>query len=202
MGTRNTTVVTLDNKIKIAQYGQWDGYPAGQGQTIAEFLRAVDLVEFRKKVHNLTAITEEEADELMGTPEYFVGANHDWAKEYPWLSRDTGAEILQMVADGETNRVFLWEGYDSPDSWVEYVYTINLDKETVTIDGHYFQNEEFGFEEWVLPGTIDALDKYDPDYYHDMKLEELEEHYTKIVPLAHHFPDYIQNLEKEMESRK
>lgn len=31
MGTRNLTAVYLDGQYKVAQYGQWDGYPEGQG---------------------------------------------------------------------------------------------------------------------------------------------------------------------------
>lgn len=33
MGTRNLTAVYLDGQYKVAQYGQWDGYPEGQGIT-------------------------------------------------------------------------------------------------------------------------------------------------------------------------
>jgi len=29
MGTRNLTIVTSNGKTKVAQYGQWDGYPGG-----------------------------------------------------------------------------------------------------------------------------------------------------------------------------
>jgi len=38
MGTRNLTMVISDGKTKIAQYGQWDGYPSGQGADILAFL--------------------------------------------------------------------------------------------------------------------------------------------------------------------
>ena len=39
MGTRNLTAVYLDGQYKVAQYGQWDGYPEGQGITALTFLR-------------------------------------------------------------------------------------------------------------------------------------------------------------------
>ena len=38
MGTRNLTVVFMDGEYKVAQYGQWDGYPEGQGITCFNFL--------------------------------------------------------------------------------------------------------------------------------------------------------------------
>src|SRR3546814_20563425 len=39
MGTRNLTCVVVDGAYKVAQYGQWDGYPSGQGATARAFLR-------------------------------------------------------------------------------------------------------------------------------------------------------------------
>ena len=38
MGTRNLTVVYVDGEYRVAQYGQWDGYPSGQGMTCLKFL--------------------------------------------------------------------------------------------------------------------------------------------------------------------
>ncbi len=51
MGTRNLTCVYLDGKCKVAQYGQWDGYPEGQGVTCLNFLRD-EMVEpkFREEL--------------------------------------------------------------------------------------------------------------------------------------------------------
>ena len=40
MGTRNLISVIENKKPVIAQYGQWDGYPSGQGVDILEFLKS------------------------------------------------------------------------------------------------------------------------------------------------------------------
>ena len=37
MGTRNTTRIYFNNELKVAQYGQWDGYPSGQGKDFMNF---------------------------------------------------------------------------------------------------------------------------------------------------------------------
>jgi len=38
MGTRNLTCVIKGGDFKVAQYGQWDGYPSGSGKDILEWL--------------------------------------------------------------------------------------------------------------------------------------------------------------------
>lgn len=44
MGTRNLTMVMVDGVYKVAQYGQWDGYPSGQGITVFIFSRNWNIV--------------------------------------------------------------------------------------------------------------------------------------------------------------
>lgn len=39
MGTRNLTMVKYNGEIKVAQYGQYDGYPSGQGLTALRLCR-------------------------------------------------------------------------------------------------------------------------------------------------------------------
>lgn len=39
MGTRNLVAVQIDGQYKIAQYGQWGGYPEGKGVDALTFLR-------------------------------------------------------------------------------------------------------------------------------------------------------------------
>ena len=57
MGTRNLTAVYIDGEYKVAQYGQWDGYPEGQGLTALHFLRdEMDAEKFKTAVRNSSYI--------------------------------------------------------------------------------------------------------------------------------------------------
>jgi len=135
MGTRNSTIVTLNGEIRVAQYGQWDGYPTGQGKTIQEFLKTADLEDFKKKVAALRDITEED--------EKKVNETENWTKVYPHLSRDAGAGVLEMIAAGTVEFLVLDKEFKNDGLFCEYWYDINLDKETVTMNGI-----EFTFDEW------------------------------------------------------
>nr|DAN70796.1 MAG TPA: hypothetical protein [Caudoviricetes sp.] len=65
MGTRNLTAVYLDGQYKVAQYGQWDGYPEGQGITALTFLRdKMDLELFKEALRNSSYIPSEELTAL------------------------------------------------------------------------------------------------------------------------------------------
>ena len=54
MGTRSLIAVKSNEKYKIAQYSQWDGYPDGQGKTVLEFLRSIvkkgRVIEFKNQL--------------------------------------------------------------------------------------------------------------------------------------------------------
>jgi hypothetical protein len=119
MGTRHGTIVLLDHKIKVAQYGQWDGYPEGQGKTVATFIMrylqdAKTLTEFKSAVRKCRWLSDKWVSRLWKNAEDEVkdrpgrnkrGENFstsDILKEkYPQLSRDIGAEILQLIMTGE-----------------------------------------------------------------------------------------------------
>jgi hypothetical protein len=93
MGTRNLTMVISGGKTKIAQYGQWDGYPSGQGKTVLEFLRNTDLKGFKEKAESLEWLTPEQVEQ--------IDAIKNWDEKYPYLSRDAGAQILRAVGEGK-----------------------------------------------------------------------------------------------------
>lgn len=124
MGTRHLTIVKFGGEYKIAQYGQWDGYPSGQGVTVLEFIRNIvdsNLVnEFAYKVKNCRWITEEEAAT--------IEEDRNWPNKYPELSRDAGAEILQMVMNSENGLVLANSIDFAADSlFCEWAWLIDLD---------------------------------------------------------------------------
>jgi hypothetical protein len=103
MGTRNLTVVkNSQGTTKIAQYGQWDGYPSYSGIQVLEFLRdeynqqlleaKLDVVEF---------ITDEELDTIYEPFKTMDFENKEFLNAYPGLHRDTGVDILKVVANAK-----------------------------------------------------------------------------------------------------
>ena len=52
MGTRHLILVYYKGQYHIAQYGQWDGYPGGQGVTVLHF------VSDPAKLAKLTAVLD------------------------------------------------------------------------------------------------------------------------------------------------
>lgn len=63
MGTRNLTkVIDRNGKTVVAQYGQWDGYPAGQGVNALYHLHNLSGIEYNlNKCHFLS---ESEIDNI------------------------------------------------------------------------------------------------------------------------------------------
>lgn len=149
MGTRNLTIVRSDGVIKVAQYGQWDGNPKGQGQTIAYFLNKVDLKKFKERVNKLQEYTKEDLKEFDAIFE----------KPYiPALDRDVGAGILDYINDEEVKKVYLKADFKEDTIFCEYWYEIDLDKQTVTMN-----NQTFTFEEWTKEGFMEQLERQEQE---------------------------------------
>lgn len=159
MGTRNLTIVKMDGKTRIAQYGQWDGYPTGQGQEIADFLTDVNLKKFKEKLNELKEVDEKEVEKFLES----LGSKDGWMnseqsaklhKRYPGIDRDRGAGILQLIYDGEVTEVRLSEDFKNDSLFCEYFYTFNLDKETVQVN----KSKEYTFDEWKKKGFMQELE--------------------------------------------
>ena len=101
MGTRNLTVVkNTAGATKIAQYGQWDGYPSYSGIQALEFLRNKDWQALlQSKLDLVQFVGDEEVDQLYKQFETTDWENKDFLNAYPGLHRDTGIGILAVVAN-------------------------------------------------------------------------------------------------------
>ena len=155
MGTRNVTIVKLDNKVVATKYCQWDGYPTGQGVELLEFVKNdLDLRKIKKSFRNLNIISEDEAEVIFD--KYLdvvnkVGFDYDKRRKVqhemvPTLTRDTGgADFLRFLqekpelplTDHKGNLDYA-TGKGEMSFGCEYCYELDLDKKTVRIyDGHY-----------------------------------------------------------------
>lgn len=98
MGTRNLTMVFKDGQYKVAQYGQWDGYPDGQGLTMLTYLR--DGMDWRKFFPALDLICEP-SQELIDRINAHIERGGRVSDICPSLSRDTGAKILSVIENSD-----------------------------------------------------------------------------------------------------
>lgn len=98
-------VVVVDRSYNVAQYGQWDGYPGGQGIDALKFLRdRMDHQLFTAKRRAVRVLTHREivaSWEAAGAEPGEVWITMSVADKheelFPQLSRNTGAGILELI---------------------------------------------------------------------------------------------------------
>lgn len=139
MGTRHLIAVMKDGEYKVAQYGQWDGYPREQGLKVLKFLRNADLEIFKKALDRTRFLDpegkdkqfledyERNAPEWSDEPDNRTLEQHRWFSNY--ISRDLGAGILKNVLESQDEEIVLNDNIDfAGDSlFCEYAYVIDLD---------------------------------------------------------------------------
>lgn len=149
MGTRNLTIVIdKSNNLKVAQYGQWDGCPSGQGVTVLEFSRDKNNIELLQKRFSIIKFYNTDTHDIDDyinkynnkAPKLFKEQdNRTSADKYWWettQSRNLGGKILQslininlnLLPEEHNKNIYLFNDIDFvKDSLMcEYVYCINL----------------------------------------------------------------------------
>ena len=133
MGTRHLICIVQNNKYRLAQYGQWDGYLMGQGADIAEFLRTADLDDFNRKVKRIRPISAKDLQQKL------VSAGVDdsgWMsmeqsarlhERCPNLRRAVGAKVLSYIMGGGREVAQLNVEFARESLFCEWAYIINLD---------------------------------------------------------------------------
>jgi hypothetical protein len=171
MGTRNLTCVFLDGDFKVAQYGQWGGYPDGQGETIRKFLAEANIPLFRDQVRKVGRIDEETIEErwieagaepdALGVP---FEVSDRFKEMYPELHRDTGAEILGIIMNMEGDCLLLKDrrtfGTDS--LFCEWAYVIDLDNNTLEVYKGFNKDHSADFGRFANIKSEREDDRYAP----------------------------------------
>jgi hypothetical protein len=150
MGTRNLTMVI--NKVgetKIAQYGQWDGYPSCVGLIVLNFLKDEKKKNsnLKNKLKKVRFLDEEKdkkfiesynknAPQLSNEPDNRTYKQKKWFESY--ISRDIGGDILFKIISSKDKEIVLINGEDSAKEggWVEWSYVINLKDNIFSIYEH------------------------------------------------------------------
>lgn len=143
MGTRHLTMVVQDGVYKVAQYGQWDGYPSCAGTTILQALhRAMndDFSDFEEKIRSTSFVSKEEIQKRwkdVGADESgFVDASiaDIFKNKWPQLNRDMGYEIIDFIIDQAPSLELDDRSPFAADSlFCEFAYVIDLDRRTFEV---------------------------------------------------------------------
>ena len=150
MGTRNLTmVIDKEGTKKAAQYGQWDGYPSGQGKTIVSFLQEKENRDkLLNKLKVVRFIDEEGRDKEFidsynkNAPEWSNEPDNRTDEQIRWWNtyqtRDIGGEILETIANSTDSEITLMDRTETAlsDGWVEYTYIVDFSKNKLICKYH------------------------------------------------------------------
>jgi len=158
METRNLTIVFDAGEYRVAQYGQWDGYPEGAGIKILRFLRD-EMYEFlfRTRLSRFNFVAEND-DIKKRIDKAFENGIGSYC--FPEFSRDTGCDILPIIQNDMATTHYLGNRIDfAADSvFCEWAYVVDFDHRTFEVFKGFNktpleENERFYF----------LNDKIDPD---------------------------------------
>lgn len=138
MGTRHIIAIKEGGEFKVINYGQWDGYPSGQGLDLLTILKETNFERLRKNINNIDELDQERVSKMwhdVGVDiegcNGFVSMEQSKAyyKNVPHLSRDAGASIIKYLENKEkplmNPKSF---GNAAEGTWCEWFYVIDMDK--------------------------------------------------------------------------
>lgn len=136
MGTRHLIAAKVNGEYKLAQYGQWDGHPDGQGVDVLFFLRQNSLEKLKSKLIQCREISDESIAAIHAQFGSEPGQKswEKFADLYPQHSRDTGAKILGLIYDSIDGADLKLNINFAGDSLMcEWAYVIEFDANTFEV---------------------------------------------------------------------
>lgn len=127
MGTRHLIAVYQGGTHKIAQYGQWDGYPDGQGRDVLSFLHDENKVHMLKKyrLKECRFLSEKEIE--------LINKSKNPLSLHPQLSRNMGADILNLAATVDGMALVDSIDFAADSLFCEWAYVIDFDTNSFEI---------------------------------------------------------------------
>jgi len=164
MGTRNLTkVINKAGQTVVAQYGQWDGYPAGQGVNALYHLHNLNAIEYNlNKCHFLSKSEIENYNSILSASEKPI------FDLYPTLSRDIGADVLGYIAYA-THELPLTDNsdFEKDDIMCEAVYTVDFQNRCFIAE---WDNKRFVWSFDKLPTKEKFLEAFELEKAHEPTL--------------------------------
>ena len=175
MGTRSLIMVVRDKTPKVAQYSQYEGEPNVTGIKILQFLSKANLTEFKEKLNHVKFTNDDKINEINKELDSICSNDLEcvikYLKDnYPFITHDIGASILQSIMDSTEDEIWLVDRSDfaANSLFCEWGYVVDLDKNT-------FEIYE-GFQENPLDQTerFKYLEKTDCEYFPISLFEEYD----------------------------
>jgi hypothetical protein len=173
MGTRHLIIVKKDNEIKVAQYGQWDGYPSGQGVDVLKFLRNKKRIKRLSNKLKIVRFYDEEGKDKKfidgynkrcgnGFKENDKRTDEDkkWFETY--LSRDLSTNVLYNIMESKDKEILLANQYDfgRESLFCEWAYLIDLDSKTLEVFEGYNKNKKAQDKRFFVEQGLDSEGNY------------------------------------------
>lgn len=143
MGTRGLYCAVLGGEFRIAQYGQWDAYPSGQGEEVYSFTKELvdsgGLAAFKEKVSKLRAASPEDIEAVWksavadGSGLVGMDVSAAVAKSHPEFQRDLAAGIFRLVNMDKVRAVDLRQSFASDGLFCEWAYVLDLDNDELEV---------------------------------------------------------------------
>lgn len=140
MGTRHLIIVYYKGEYRICQYGQFDGYPSGQGVKVLGFVRDSLNVQKLKAALDKGMIytpTDEQV-QAWEQEDWEMRRNNqtDYILSFPvvTLDRDLSAGVLKAVVEAKEPVPIVCDKYFICDGlFCEWAYVVDLDKNTLEV---------------------------------------------------------------------
>lgn len=209
MGTRNLTmVIDKQGDLKVAQYGQWDGYPSGQGVIILEFAKYKENISKLENRFNIMKFYNE-CNDIDKYINEFVTKNIKTEKDMYFfnklITRDLGGEILQSIINLDltclpkemNNKIYLKNEIEfGKDSLMcEWAYCINLQTNKLEVFKGF--NKDKSQEHERFKTTEEDVEYFKNKNYCYYGMQLIKEYDLDNLPTKEEFITELENNNEE-----